>query len=413
MRAQRQPLQGDIVPIRFTVSDTGIGIPKEKHDQIFDAFSQADSSTTREFGGTGLGLSISTRMIRLMKGEIGLESTPGKGTTFTFTLPFGMGAAPSHGIPAMAYPKMAKKKVLVADDKEINRDLLMHILPQWGLEAISAKSGEEALEVFGKSIEDGAPFSIVLVDQNMPGMNGFEVAEKIRSLAMKEQPAIIILSSAPCLTDAARAKKLGIERILCKPLRRATLYEAIRHALKIPVPSEKPSSPGSEQEEARGLRVLLVEDNRVNQKLALRLLGKMGHHATLATNGREALDLVQKNMFDLILMDIQMPEMDGYTATKAIRERQRQSGVRVPIIAMTANTMSGDREKCLAGGMDDYLSKPILMDELRRTIDRNFSAPLSDRGENARIGKQLAIAAAPNAGIIPPQENQKMASLFS
>jgi two-component system, sensor histidine kinase and response regulator len=376
VRAQRQPLQGDIIPIRFTVSDTGIGIPKEKHDQIFDAFSQADSSTTREFGGTGLGLSISTRMIRLMKGEIWLESTPGKGTTFTFTLPFGRGLAPSHGAPAMAYPKMAKKRVLIADDKEINRDLLIHILPQWGLETISTKTGAEALEIFRKSVEDGAPFSIVLVDQNMPGMNGFEVAEKIRALAMKEQPAIIILSSAPCLTDSARAKKLGIERILCKPLRRATLYEAIRHALKIPVPSEKPSSPGTEQEDARGLRVLLVEDNRVNQKLALRLLGKMGHHPTLATNGREALDLVQKNMFDLILMDIQMPVMSGIEATEMIREEEKKTGGHIPIIALTAHAMAGDAEKYLSAGMDGYVSKPVGSELLRAEIDRLAKSPI-------------------------------------
>jgi PAS domain S-box-containing protein len=391
VRAQRQPRQGDIVPIRFTVSDTGIGIPKEKHDQIFDAFSQADSSTTREFGGTGLGLSISTRMIRLMEGEIGLESTPGKGTTFTFTLPFGMGAASSHGMPVLAYPKMAKKKILVADDKEINRDLLMHILPQWGLQAISTKSGAEALEIFGKSIEAGAPFSIVLVDQNMPGMNGFEVAEKIRSLAMKEQPAIIILSSAPCLTDSARAKKLGIERILCKPLRRATLYEAIRHALKIPVPSEKPSSSGTEQGEARGLRVLLVEDNRVNQKLALRLLGKMGHHATLATNGREAIDFVQKNMFDLILMNIQMPIMTQIESTDKIREEEKKTGGHIPIIALTAHAMAGDAEKYLSVGMDGYVSKPVGSELLRAEIDRLAKSPihLEEKTMNKRVSSQL------------------------
>jgi CheY-like chemotaxis protein len=375
VQAQRQPSEGDIIPIRFTVSDTGIGIPKEKHEQIFDAFSQADSSTTREFGGTGLGLSISTRMIRLMNGEIGLESTPGKGTTFTFTLPFAIGTLASHEVPAMAYPKIAKKKVLVVDDKEINRDLLMRVLPQWGLEPVSAKDGIEALGIFKRGVEERAPFSAVLVDQNMPGMQGYEVAERIRLLAKKEQPAIIILSSAPSLTDAVRAKKLGIERILYKPLRRATLYEAIRYALKMPAVFEKAPISGNESGKTCGLRVLLVEDNRVNQKLALRLLEKMGHHATLAINGREAIELVEKNSFDLVLMDIQMPVMSGIEATQKIREEERKAGGHIPIIALTAHAMAGDAEKYLSAGMDGYVSKPVESELLRVEIDRLAKAP--------------------------------------
>ena len=392
VRAQRQPFQGDLVPIRFTVTDTGVGIPKEKHAQIFDAFSQADSSTTREFGGTGLGLSISTRMIRLMKGEIAVESTPGAGTTFTFTLPFGIGKAVPHRIRERAYREIAKKAVLIVDDKEINRDFLMQVLSQWGLQTVSARSGAEALESFRKSVEAGAPFSIVLVDQQMPGIHGFELVAGIRALARKEQPAIVLLASAPSLINSARAKKLGIERIVCKPIRRATLYEAIRHALKMPALAEKAPAPGAaEQSSARGLRVLLVEDNRVNQKLALRLLGKMGHHATLAGNGREALDFLQKDAFDLVLMDIQMPVMSGVEAAQRIREEEKKTGRHIPIIALTAHAMAGDAEKYLSSGMDGYVSKPVGIESLRAEIDRLARVPgyVEEKIVNKKIPSHL------------------------
>ena len=376
VRARRLQSEEGFIPIQFHVSDSGIGIPKEKHEQIFDAFSQADSSTTREFGGTGLGLSISARMIRLMKGEIGLESTPGIGTTFTFTLPFAMGIAVTPAVPPMAYAQIAKSKVLVVDDKEMNRDLLMRILTHWGLPAASARDGAEAMQIFRKSIEEQAPFSTVLVDQNMPGMQGYEVAEKIRLMAKEEQPAIILLSSAPNLADPACAKKLDIARTLFKPLRRAPLYEALCLALKLPAPCDKTPVPGDEMEKGRGLRVLLVEDNRVNQKLALHLLAKMGHHTTLATNGREAIALIWKNSFDLVLMDIQMPVMSGLEATQEIREAERKTGGHLPIIALTAHAMAGDAEKYLSAGMDGYVSKPVGTELLRAEIERVAKAPV-------------------------------------
>jgi CheY-like chemotaxis protein/HPt (histidine-containing phosphotransfer) domain-containing protein len=313
-----------------------------------------------------------------MKGEIGLESSPGKGTTFTFTLPFAMPKAAPHRAAALPCPELANKKVLVVDDKEINRTLLMQILPRWGLRPVSAKDGPQALEIFKKSVEERAPFSLLLLDQNMPGMHGFDVAGRIRLVAGKERPAIIILSSAPCLTDPQRAMKLGIDRVLLKPLRRATLHEAIRHALKLPTPFEKAPIHDDEFGKARGLRVLLVEDNRVNQKLALSLLGKMGHLATLAINGREAVELAQMNSFDLVLMDIQMPVMGGVEATQRIREAERKTGGHLPIVALTAHAMAGDAEKYVSAGMDGYLSKPVESNLLQAEIGRLAKAPVHE-----------------------------------
>ena len=369
VRAQRLQSTDKFIPIRFSVSDTGMGIPQDKQQQIFDAFSQADSSTTREFGGTGLGLSISARLIQLMKGEIELESARGKGSTFTFTVPFLTGAAAALPLPPAAHPAMQNERALVVDDNEINRALLMHLLPQWGLHTTCAPSGKEALELFRKSLEEGTPFSVVLLDQNMPGMDGYEVAEKIRQFANKDKPAIFILSSAPGSVDAARLKGLGIERSLIKPLRRATLLEAIRHGLKLPALSEK-SSASSATGKVRGLRLLLVEDNPVNQKLAMRLLEKMGHQVTLAINGAEALALLKPHSFDLVLMDIQMPVMGGVEATQKIRDAEEQSSGHIPIIAMTAHAMAGDAEKYLSIGMDGYVSKPVRAGVLRAEIDR-------------------------------------------
>jgi len=406
--AQRLESIEGFIPIRFSVSDTGIGIPKEKQQQIFDAFSQADSSTTREFGGTGLGLSISARLIQLMKGEIQVESTPGKGSTFAFTLPFLIGMAAAPALPVVAHPAMVDKRVLVVDDNEINRSLLMRLLPQWGLRSACAVNGTEALEMFNKSIEEGAPFSVVLLDQNLPGMQGYEVSERIRMLAKNEQPVIVIFSSAPSLLDPKRLKKLGIERSLIKPLRRATLYEAIRHGLKLPAPSEKTPVPVNVKEKASGLRVLLVEDNSVNQKLAMRLLEKMGHRVTLAINGSEALDLMQPNFFDLVLMDVQMPVMGGVEATQKIRDAERKTGGHILVIAMTAHAMTGDAEKYLSAGMDGYVSKPVRAGLLSAEIERVLrQAHVETRGPNHKAEKHMSNTSIDFAELLSRVENDR------
>jgi two-component system sensor histidine kinase/response regulator len=360
--------------VRFIVSDTGVGIPKEKHEQIFEAFSQADSSTTREFGGTGLGLSISARLVKLMQGEIWLESTPGKGSKFFFTARFAVAGAADTPSTDTVHPQLAGKSVLVVDDNEVNRHLLMRLLPQWGMQPTIAVDGFEAVAAFEKSVRGGAPFPLVLLDQNMPGMDGYEAASRIREIAAGGKVAMLILSSAPSASDHEKAKKLGIARRLAKPLRRASLREAILQALEV-VSVSNPKQRGEVRKPSTGgLRLLLVEDNLVNQKLAHRLLEKMGHEVTLAVNGQQAVDVVQRGTFDVILMDIQMPVMGGVEATQKIREWQVQAGVRTPIIAMTAHALSGDAEKYLQAGMDGYVSKPVCTELLRSEIER-FAKP--------------------------------------
>ena len=368
--ADRVPTSDDEIAIRFTVSDTGIGIPREKHRHIFEAFAQADSSTTREFGGTGLGLSISARLAQLMKGEITIDSNPGQGTSFTFTLRFMDSTEP----PQTAVPLLdfALRKVLVVDDNEVNRHLLMRLLPSWGLEPHCAENGPEALNVFQKSLQQNAPFPLLLLDQNMPGMSGLDLARRIREMAGKDDVAVLLLSSSPNADEQERAKKLGISRWLAKPLRRSTLKDAIFQALHVSTVSVSEPAPKFEAKTVPGLRLLLVEDNPVNQKLAIHLLEKMGHVVTLAVNGREAVEMMERQPFDLILMDIQMPVMGGVQATQKIREIEKQAGGHIPIIAMTAHAMTGDAERYLASGMDGYVSKPIdvetLCDEIGRLV---------------------------------------------
>jgi two-component system sensor histidine kinase/response regulator len=389
--AEGLPPVNEAIPVRVTVSDTGIGIPKEKHQQVFGAFSQADSSTTREFGGTGLGLSISAKLIQLMGGTIELQSEPGKGTTFTVTIPFALGNAEAIASRKTADTRFISMKVLVVDDNQINRKLLQYLLPQWGMEPICAESGSEALGLFQKSREQGDPFPLVLLDQNMPFMDGYEVAEKLRAMSTREQPTIIILSSTPTAADQNRAKKLGIERRLLKPLRRGTLLEAIREGLCLPASPASTPIFSKEASGKQGLRLLLVEDNAVNQRLAIRLLEKMGHSVTLAVNGREAVAMFSRETFDLLLMDIQMPVMSGVEATQQIRKQEQRTGGHIPIIAMTANAMAGDAEKYLAAGMDGYVSKPVRTGLLRAEIDR-LAKPKKRPGAPAVKDSEMSIS---------------------
>jgi len=382
VKAARLHSPSNEVAIRFAVMDTGVGIPPEKHKQIFDAFAQADSSTTREFGGTGLGLSISARLVKLMGGEIGLHSTIGKGSEFSFTARFAP-VAVGGVVPAeLLHPDLHGKRVLVVDDNEVNRELLSGLLPKWGMEPVLTSDGVEALAVFADSINQRKPFALVLLDSNMPGMDGYEVAERIRRAVPHDGPVIVILSSSATAADTERAKKTGIFRQLSKPLRRATLLETIRQAIGGAPHSAPRPAPESLQRARQRLSLLLVEDNLVNQRLGLRLLEKMGHQVTLVVNGQQAVDTVRSRQFDLILMDIHMPVLSGIDATRAIREWEKRQRRRTPIIAMTAHAMAGDADKFLDAGTDGYVSKPIQVGILRAEIDRLTHTVIHQKDSN-------------------------------
>ena len=370
IRAERSQSSAPGLGLRVTVADTGIGIAPEKHRQIFEAFSQADASTTREFGGTGLGLSISARLAKLMGGDISVESEIGRGTKFIFTARFE--AVAEHEIPAAPLQASALRglRALVVDDNELNRYLLHRVLPAWGMEVALAENGEQAISLFEERQRDQRPISVVLMDRNMPGMGGFRTTEELRALPGGENVPVLLLTSSPAPEDQFEQAKLKIARRINKPIMRAELRDALLASLQatpVPVsPEPRDETPRSD----RALRVLLVEDNAVNQKLALRLLEKMGHQVTLACNGKEAVDFTASAVFDVILMDIQMPVMGGVEATALIRKQQQGGARRTPIVAMTAHAMKGDREKYLSASMDGYVSKPIRKEVLHEEILR-------------------------------------------
>jgi len=361
--------------LRFTVSDTGIGIPAEKQKLIFEPFTQADTSTTRKYGGTGLGLTISSRLVSMMDGKIWVESEAGKGTQFHFTVRF----KPASGqTPAGSFapPEILRGiKVLVADDNATNRRILEGMLRRWDMKAKSLESGEEALAELSAAQLAGEPYVLILTDIHMPGMDGFKLVERIRQMPELSTATIMMLSSSESRGDAERCRNLGVSAYLLKPIRLAELREAIarvvgarEHQQLIPLLTRysvhDPLAP------SEVLRILLAEDNLVNQRLMTRLLEKRGHRVVVAANGREALAALEKESYDLVLMDIQMPEMNGMEATTRIRENEKLTGGHQPIVALTAHAMKGDQELCLAGGMDGYLAKPIRAQELDQILDQ-------------------------------------------
>ncbi|MBZ5635117.1 MAG: response regulator [Acidobacteriia bacterium] len=352
--------------LHFMVRDTGIGIPKEKQELIFDAFTQVDGSTTRKYGGTGLGLTISARLVDAMRGRIWVESEPGKGSAFHFTAKLGVAPQSVQTRPA---DKMSLDgvRVLVVDDNLTNRRILTDMLRNWGMQPAPTASAPEALAQMRRGAEHGQPFQLVLTDVHMPEMDGFDLVQRIMQSPDLTNACILMLTSGEHLGDLARCRELGISAFLTKPIRRAELRTAIVNAIadrgrssetvqdlrKLARRTARPAPASS------GAHILLAEDNDVNQRVARAILEKAGHSVVLARTGQKALTLWEEQPFDLILMDVQMPEMDGFEATAVIREREKQSGAHMPIIAMTAHAMSGDRERCLAAGMDNYISKPI------------------------------------------------------
>jgi PAS domain S-box-containing protein len=362
--------------LHFTVSDTGIGIPEDKLKMIFDPFAQADSSTTRKYGGTGLGLTISARLVRMMGGQIWVESQEGRGSHFHFTVRLQIADGKEVKVGSPAPPEVLRgARVLVVDDNQTNRRILEGMLRRWEMVPVLAEGGEQALTALASAQSDGRAFGLIVTDMHMPKMNGLELVEHIREKPELCTATIMMLTSAGHRGDAERCQKLGVSAYLLKPIRQSELREAIAKVLgareqegMIPLVTRYSLSDARDRSEI--LRILVAEDNLVNQRLVVRLLEKRGHRVVVAINGKEALAALEKESFDIVLMDVQMPEMDGFEATAAIREKEKGSGLHQSIVALTAHAMKGDQEKCLAGGMDGYLSKPIRPQELDEVLVR-------------------------------------------
>ncbi len=379
VQVERESEEEQRACLHFRVEDTGIGIPVERQAGIFEAFIQADSSTTRRYGGTGLGLTISRRLVEMMGGRIWLESTAGKGAAFHFTVWLGRGN-PTQQAPASA--NLEGLAVLVVDDNSTNRHILEEMLTAWRMQPVLVESGRKAISHLEQALGAGVPFPLVLVDANMPEMDGFALVEQIRGNPGLAGAIIMMLTSASRSGDAARCRKLGVARYVIKPIGQSELLDAIQQAVGSKPPAvAPPSQPGTEiplPKLPRGFRILVAEDNRVNAMLAVRLLEKRGHHVQVAVDGREALEELKKEDFDLVLMDVQMPVMGGFEATAAVREMEKSTGKHIPIVALTAHAVTGDRERCLASGMDGYVRKPIRPEELFEQIEALIpSVPLA------------------------------------
>jgi two-component system sensor histidine kinase/response regulator len=376
VRIEAETVTPDAATLRVAVQDTGIGIPADKCGIIFDAFAQADASTTRRFGGTGLGLAICRRLVEQMGGRIGLESTPGQGSTFHFTVRLLRAEGPVPRQVAAPPDALRGLSVLAADDNATNRRLLEAMLSAWGVEATIVGDGRSALAALETARAADRMFRVVLLDARMPDLDGFAVAERIRHEPGLAGVTVMLLTSEVMSGDIARCRQLGIVRYLVKPLTPSELLNAVLLALGHAGPVAPAPAPGESGPDRtfRPLHVLVAEDNAVNQVLIVRLLEKLGHVPVVTNNGQEAVDAYERHPFDVVLMDVQMPVMDGFVATAAIREREAQcpDRRRLPIMALTAYALPGDRERCLAAGMDDYLTKPVKPTELAAALIRLF-----------------------------------------
>jgi len=362
------------VELHFVVADTGIGIPAEKQSSVFEMFEQADTSTTRRHGGTGLGLAIASRLVGLMHGRIWVESAVGRGSRFHFLLRLRL----ADSEPAAPLPPEPESlhgmRVLVVDDNATNRRILEEVLRSWRVAPATASSATEAIHLMLEAQRSGDPYRLVLTDAHMPSMDGFMLAERIRQDEELGSTVVMMLTSGDRREDMQRCEELGISAYLLKPIKQSELLEAIELALGILTPKAELLAPAAPARPLRDLHILLAEDSLVNQKLAVALLEGQGHKVEVANNGQEAISALQTAKFDLVLMDVQMPEMDGLEATRRIRALEQHTGTHIPIVAMTAHALKGDRERCLETGMDAYVAKPIRADELFDTIEALFAA---------------------------------------
>ena len=383
----------DDILLHLSVRDTGVGIAPEKQKIIFESFTQADGSMTRKYGGTGLGLTISSRLAEIMGGRVWVESELGKGSTFHFTLRFRLqaqGASPEHREDG-GHVSWEGLSVLVVDDNRTNRRILQEMLSSRGLRPTLADSGRTALVALQAVKDAGKPYSLIVVDAHMPEMDGFTLAEQIIAIREFRSTPIIMLTSAGQPGDARRCREMGFAAYLCKPVSQSELLEVVASALQKAAANALPevSTPKIVRREGRSLHVLLAEDNVVNQTLASHLLEKRGFDVTVVGDGNEALAAIERQRFDVVLMDIQMPNKDGLEATAAIRAEEGSSGAHLPIIALTAHAMKGDRERCIAAGMDSYLSKPIRSKELFETIERVLHGHVAEPSATEKKGDLL------------------------
>ncbi|MGH7169834.1 MAG: response regulator, partial [Gemmataceae bacterium] len=380
----RQRPGGDI-ELHFSVSDTGIGIAPEKLPYIFDAFEQADTSTTRKYGGTGLGLTITSRLVEMMGGELWAESVPGQGSTFHFTLRLKLqDRSPSRLLPRRPLD-LQGLTALVVDDNATNQRIVAELLGSWLMKPTTVSDAQQALAELESAAAADKPYPLLLLDAHMPEVDGFALAAKIRSRPHLRQPELIVLSSAKRDGDREKCQELGIHQCLTKPIKPSDLLHAILGTFDVaskdaaseaaPLRAREPSSGALIEVEASplardSLRVLLAEDNLVNQRLMLAVLEKQGHRVTVVANGAAAVRAVHQEAFDVVLIDVQMPEINGLEATRAIRADEQRHGGHVPIVAMTAHAMKGAREDCLRAGMDEYLSKTIQPPEMLRVMEK-------------------------------------------
>jgi two-component system, sensor histidine kinase and response regulator len=378
--------------LHFSVRDTGLGIPADKLNSIFDPFAQVDGSMSRKFGGTGLGLTISMRLVHMMGGRLWVESQPQQGSTFHFTCPIHESAEGNIRINRAEMPHWENLPALVVDDNFTNQRILQEMLSHLGMKPILADGGESALTTLERLKIEGTNLPLILIDAHMPGMDGFALTEHIVKDVAFIDAALIMLTSAAQPGDGRRCRELGISLYLTKPISQAELFEAVSAALSSRVVRPAAAKSPTPRAGTHGpFRILLAEDNLVNQKLAILLLEKQGHHVTVARNGNDAVTAIENGNFDLVLMDVQMPELSGLDATKKVRAQEKAKGRHLPIIAMTAHAMKGDRETCFAAGMDGYLSKPIRARELFAMIDEMMGHPQTLSVDTPSAGASEAV----------------------